>query len=172
MTHVSQSAGYFADSGGTSAGATATALPLAGGLITLADLRRGRIDHALAMAIPYTRASVWSLPAQRTDGYIHDVNAIPEGARFRLDPKLNIDALHLPAFTAMLAKAAQRYGILLRDKSAVVSFYAQDPSPTGTNPWASALTPSKVAIMRAFPWDHLQVMRTALRTWSGKQVSR
>jgi hypothetical protein len=172
MTHVSRSPGYFYDPSGTEPGATATSLPLVGGLITLADLRRGRIDHALAMAIPYTRASVWSLPAQRTDGYIHDVNAIPEGARFRLDPRLNVDALHLPRFTAMLAKAAQRYGILLRDKSAVVSFYAQDPSPTGTNPWTAALTPSKAEIMHAFPWDHLQVMRTELRTWSRKTVAR
>jgi hypothetical protein len=172
MTHVSRSPGYFYDPSGTEPGATATSLPLAGGLITLADLRRGRIDHALAMAIPYSRYGVWSLPAQRTDGYIHSVDAIPEGARFRLDPKLDIASLHLPRFTAMLARAAQRYGILLRDRSAVVAFYAQDPTPTGTNPWPAALTPSKVDVMRAFPWDHLQVMRTDLRTYGRKKVAR
>jgi hypothetical protein len=172
MTNASRSPGYFYDRSGTQPGATATSLPLVGGLITLADLRRGSIDHALAMAIPDSRYGVWSLPAQRTDGFVRSVDAIPEGAHFRLDPKLDIAALHLPPFTAMLARAAQRYGILLRDKSAVVTFYGEDPTPTGTDPWASALTPSRGDIMRRFPWDRLEVLRTDLRTYSGKKVSR
>ena len=35
-----------------------------------------------------------------------------------------------------MAEAAQRYGIVLRDKSSNITFYGQDPTPTGTNPYA------------------------------------
>jgi hypothetical protein len=171
LVHVSRSRGYFYDSSGIQPGATATSLPLAGGLVTLADLRAGRIDHALAMAIPASRASVWAFPAQRTDGNVRSADAIPAGARFRIDPSVNIDSLHLPRFTAMLARAAQQYGIYVRDTSPVVTLYAEDPQATRSNPWPAAFGGSPSALLRRFPWDKLQVMQTQLRTYGGKHVS-
>jgi hypothetical protein len=72
----------------------------------------------------------------------------------------------------MLARAAQRYGILVRDTSAVVTLYAEDPTPTGGNPWAEAIKPSAAGVLRAFPWDRLQVMRMDLRTYGNKPVER
>jgi hypothetical protein len=172
MEHVSRSRGYFSDPWGIQPGATASSLPLAGGLITLRDLRRGEIDHALAMAVPSSRSGVWALPAQRTDGNARRPDAIPQGARFRLDPTVDVDALGLPPFTAMLARAAQRYGIFVRDTSAVVTLYAEDPTPLGENPWAEAIKPSAPEVLRAFPWERLQVMRMDLRTYGGKRVAR
>ena len=44
-------------------------------------------------------------------------NCIPEGAHLRLDPTLNIPALHLPKFVQMMAEAAQTYGIIVRDQT-------------------------------------------------------
>ncbi len=35
----------------------------------------------------------------------------------------------------MIAEAAQRYGIVVRDTAAHVTLYAQDPTPIGTNPY-------------------------------------
>jgi hypothetical protein len=172
MHRVSQSAGHFQAIESVQTGATATSLPLVGGLITLRDLRRRKIDHALAIAIPDSRHGVWSRPAQRSDGPNPSPDAIPAGARFRLDPDLDIDALHLPPFTAMLAKAAQRYGILVRDTSPAVTFYAQDPTPTGSNPWQAALGSDTPEILRRFPWDRLQVTRTELWTYSDQRVAR
>jgi len=172
MEHVSRSRGYFSDPWGIHPGATASSLPLAGGLITLRDLQRGEIDHALAMALPSNRSGVWALPAQRTDGNARRPDAIPQGARFRLDPNVDVDALGLPPFTAMLARAAQRYGIIVRDTSAVVTLYGEDPTPLGENPWAAALEPSASEVLRAFPWDRLQVMQMDLRTYGNKRVER
>jgi hypothetical protein len=169
---VSRSPGHVDAIESVETGATATSLPLVGGLITLRDLRRRSIDHALAMAIPDSRAAVWSRPARRTDGGNASPDAIPAGARFRLDPSVDIDALKLPPFTAMMAKAAQRYGILVRDTSPVVTFYAQDPTPTGENPWAPAFASGLPELLRRFPWDRLQVVRTQLWTYSGKRVAR
>ncbi len=152
-------------------GATGTSLPVVGGLITLEDLRRGRIEHALAMAVPNARADVWATPAHRTDGTSSEATALPEGARLRLDPSLDIAALHLPHFVQMLAEAAQRYGIVIRDKSANITFYAQDPIPTGTDPYVGrrGYFEGRCAcgLLERFPWDHLQLLRMRLYTKAG-----
>ena len=42
-------------------------------------------------------------------------SSLPEGAHLRLNPNLNLAALHLPRLTLMIAEAAQRYGIFVRD---------------------------------------------------------
>jgi hypothetical protein len=143
-------------------GASASSLSIAGGLITLEDLQRGQINHALAIAIPNPRAGIYASPAQRTDGNSTNPLALPEGAHLRLDPTLDLTSLHLPHMTLMLAEAAQRYGIIIRDKGANVAFYAQDPTPTGTNPYTGPTgyfegsTP--YTLLSTFPWSHLQLL--------------
>lgn len=159
MTDVSHNPGYFTNP--PDWGASATSLPLLGGLMMPGEIRAGEIDHALAMAVPTasTRA-VW--PAQRSDGHDSSPTAIPEGTRFRLNPDLNIAALHLPPLTAMMARAAQRYGIIVRDQSGAVTFYAQTPPVAGPNPYAGphglfdGLGPDQ--LLRDFPWSQLQVV--------------
>jgi Big-like domain-containing protein len=147
-------------------GATATGLALVGGMVTLAELRAGRIDHALALAIPDTRANWWSWPAQRTDGNLDSSNAIPEGTRFRLDPTLNLDQLNLSPVTRMLADAAQRYGIVVRDRAGAVVLYGEDPTATGWDPYPQLIrSPWANTVTAPFPWEHLQVVRGLLRTW-------
>ena len=113
IASVSRSPGYYDEDAwpGLSQtwwGASASSLPVIAGTIMIDELRAGVIPHALAMNIPWARPKVYSWPAQRTDGTSTDPNAIPEGARFRLDPKLDISRLDLPPMTRMMAKAAQR----------------------------------------------------------------
>ncbi len=163
MTGVSKNPGYFtAPNPGW--GATATSLPLLGGLMRISELQSGRIDHALALAIPHTKLwKSWSWPAQRSDGDTDSADAIPEGARFRLPADLDIDALQLPPVTAAIAKAVQRYGMVLRDKSGSVSFYAEDPTPTGANPYPALFKTYPNLLFAKFPWDRLQALRTDMR---------
>jgi hypothetical protein len=149
-------------------GASASSLSIAGGLITLEDLRLGQINHALAMAAPNVRAGVYASPAQRTDGTSSELLSLPEGAHLRLDPTLDLASLHLPRLTLMIAEAAQRYGIFIRDRASyVTSFYAQDPTPTGSNPYAGStgyfegLYPNQV--LSSFPWNRLEVLKIELR---------
>jgi hypothetical protein len=150
-------------------GASASSFSIAGGLITLKDLQRGRIDHALALAVPNTRAAVYAAPARRTDGTSASPASLPEGAHLRLDPNLNLAALQLPWLTSMIAEAAQRYGIFIRDKAKVAHFFAQDPRPTGTNPYAGEAGyfegESPAQLLSSFPWDHLQVLRMELHAF-------
>ena len=149
-------------------GASGTSLPIAGGLITLEDLEQGKINHALALAIPNARAKVYTTPAQRTDGQSTNPLSLPEGARLRLDPNLDLSTLHLPKLTLMMAEAAQRYGIIVRDKSTNITFFAQDPTPTGTNPFLGlqgyfeGKCPCK--LLASFPWSHLQLLKMETTT--------
>jgi hypothetical protein len=147
-------------------GASATSLSIAGGLITLEDLELGQINHALAIAIPRPRAGVYASPARRTDGWSTEALSIPEGAHLRLDPNLDLAALHLPRLTLMMAQAAQRYGIVVRDAASNVAFYAQDSTPTGTNPYIGPggyfEGKSPQQLLTPFPWSHLQLLKMEL----------
>jgi hypothetical protein len=164
MTGVSASPGYYSDPANW--GATATSLPLLGGLMRIAELQSGTIDHALAIAIPRARSQVYSWPAQRTDGTVEDSTAIPEGTRFRIDPSLDLGTLQMAPVVRAMAQAAQRYGIVVRDKGGSVAFYAEDPEPTGSDPYGGSaglfggMSPAQ--LLAQFPWAHLQALRTSL----------
>jgi hypothetical protein len=140
-------------------GATASGLALAGGLVTNADLRAGRIEHALALSLPDTAQGRFVAPAVRTDGGYAGPNAIPEGTRFRLPANLDVDALRLPPIARMLAEAAKKYGIVVRDRAGSVAFYAQDPTPTGDPTLAGLLGgKSPAEVLAGFPWSRLEVV--------------
>jgi hypothetical protein len=174
MANVSGSPGYYDASSWPglsqrSWGATATSLPVIAGTIMIDELKAGVIPHALALNIPWAKPNVYSWPAQRTDGQSTDPNAIPEGARFRLDPRVDLVSLNLPPMTRMMAVAAQQYGMIVRDQTGhAVSFFAENPAQYGTDPYTSPGGfyggPNPSAVMRAFPWQYVQLVRMDLRT--------
>jgi hypothetical protein len=194
IDNVSSSPGYYSPSSWNGAlsvwGASATSLPLVAGTMTLDELRAGEIDHALAITVPYARAGVAAWPAQRSDG-TGTAADLPEGAHLRLNPKLNIPAMHLPKIVEMIALAAQRYGIIVRDQSSAdIGFFAEDPSPYTAggripdpyygvfrdadgrpdhvhgypDPHAlfDGMWPSE--FFKYFPWRSLQVLKMSLHT--------
>ncbi len=146
-------------------GASASSLSIAGGLITLEDLKQGQINHGLAISLPQIRAGVYTWPAQRTDGKSTNPQTLPEGAHLRLDPKVDIDALNLPPLTRMIAEAAQRYGFVVRDGASSVGLYAQDPTPTGKNPYlgSDGYFQASGAPLDSFPWASMQLLKMNLR---------
>ena len=170
MRRVSENPGYYTSAAWPGArpnwGASATSLPLIAGTMRIGELRRGHIPHALAMAVPNARAGVFSWPAQRTDG-TGGPTLLPEGARLRLDPDLDIDALDLPPVTRMMAEAAQRYGIVVRDRTKeAVTFFAEDLTASHGDPYRGpgglfgGASPRE--LMAAFPWKHLQLLKMSL----------
>lgn len=153
-------------------GASASSLSIAGGLITLEDLNRGWINHALAMSVPNVRANVYASPAQRTDGKSTNPASLPEGAHLRLSPKLDLASLHLPHMTLLLAQAAQRFGIFIRDGAKTVAFYAQEPKSAfdpyaGPNGYFKGLSAREV--LAPFPWDDLELLQMNLHAFSNYQ---
>ena len=169
ISDVSRSPGYYTDP--RDWGGSASSLSIAGGLILPSEVRAGIINHALAIAIPHAAAGRYVFPAQRGDGNDHSASAIPEGTRFRLRPDVNIAALHLPPLTAMIARAAQRYGLLVRDQSGSVVFYGDDPAATGGNPWEGphglfeSDLPSK--LLAGFPWQDMEALTPPTHAPSG-----
>jgi hypothetical protein len=108
----------------------------AAGLITAAEMRRGRIEHALVFSMPSTRAGGPVRPATSSDGSTAGAGAIPEGARLQLDPALPLD--RLAPWQRVIARALQRYGMYLADTGGAVALYAQHPESAGDGfryPW-------------------------------------
>ena len=169
IMHVSESPGYYTPLSWPGAipqwGATATSLPVIAGTMLISELQSGTIPHALAIAVPFARAGIFTWPAQRTDGISTDPASIPEGARFRLDPTLDVSALGLPLMTRMMAEAVQRYGMIVRDQTAhALAFYAEDPTPSGSNPYPALFANQyPIDLLASFPWDHLQLLKMDLR---------
>jgi hypothetical protein len=171
ISQVSKSPGYFDESSWpplskTYWGATASSLPVVAGTMLIRELRAGEIKHAVALSLPAPRAGRFAWPAQRTDG-TGPPDAIPEGARLRLDPSLNLDDLHLPRMTLMMARAAQRYGMIVRDQTHVaVGFYAQDPVKAKRDPYYGPNGlfggQSPTQLLARFPWGSLEVVRMRL----------
>ncbi|MGI8622133.1 MAG: hypothetical protein ACR2NB_01295 [Solirubrobacteraceae bacterium] len=165
MDHVSGNPGHFQGPGPSrSWGASASGIAMLGGLARPAEVRSGAIDHALALSAPIVRASQFTPPAQRTDGKVAPPDGIPEGAHFRIDPSLDLSTLGLTPVGLAFARAAQRYGIIVRDYSANVAFYGEDPRNVKVYPWTDVIgqTPPP-ELLANFPWDHLQLLKMNLQ---------
>ncbi len=145
---------------------TASGVSMIAGVITNQELASRVIPHALAMAVTSAAAWKWMWPAQRTDGYSTDPAALPEGAHLRLAPSVNVDALHVTPLVKMLARAAQEYGIVVRDQTAGADvFYAEPPDRSGPNLLSPLLGGQSLAsALAAFPWAKLVVLRAPMCT--------
>jgi hypothetical protein len=157
LDHASQSDGTFA----FPYGATATGISLVAGLVTLDDLRSGRIDHAIALGVDGTRKGVVSWPANRTDGRSVAADSVVEGQRLRLDPTVDVASLPLTPLGRMLATALQQYGAIVRDTTlGSVTVYAENSLPVtppgSPDPYGAFYGGKpKYAQLDGIPWDRL-----------------
>jgi hypothetical protein len=174
MNSVSTSTGYYSKDSWAGLsdwywGATASSLPVIAGTMRIDELRSGVIPHALALNVPYARPKYFSWPAQRTDGSSSDPAAIPEGARFRIDPSVDLSKISMPRMTRMMAVAAQRYGMIVRDQTGQgLSFFAEDWRQYGSDPYygSAGFFDGRwpFELMRDFPWEHVQLVKMDLRS--------
>jgi hypothetical protein len=147
-------------------GVAATGLPFAAGQVTVKELREGVINHVIGIAL--VDADWWSIfswPANRSDGYNPGKasNRIPEGLRFRLDPKIDIDELNISPIAKAVAKAGQKYGFVVWDKGGAISLRFENPKvytlAGEPNPYIAIFNgiPSYAAL-KGIPWDRLQFL--------------
>jgi hypothetical protein len=176
MTNVSRSEGHFTDppaGPGRLFGATATSISLLAGTQRIEEIRRGlvdadvkAIDHAIDFGVVKGRGRLgYCWPAQRTDGFARrrSPEAIPAGTRFRFPASLNLDKYDLTPYARLVAEAIRRYGMVARDTGGVVGFSAEDPTPTGQNPymemWGGRQPSAKPdGLFANFPWHKLQAL--------------
>ncbi|MCO5120096.1 MAG: hypothetical protein M9951_10750 [Burkholderiaceae bacterium] len=97
-----------------------------GGLIRKGEATQGPIEHAIAVAIPARYLggrAVW--PATSDDQSSDYAGVIPMGTRFAIPPDINLDSLGLSPAHLRLARALQKYGLIVVDKSGSPCMYAE-----------------------------------------------
>lgn len=172
---------------GAKFGVTASSVSLLAGVMTIEEQERGEINHVVGIALIRTRAGVWSYPAHRRDrptagNTTTNPNALPSGAILRLPPatQLNLDTLPMDPYARMIARAVQKYGMVVWDTTSDnVSFrgefhgdrYSENPytkeggifrCPGGVNGFSCY--PDQNNRLRGFPWGLLQVLQLQLNT--------
>lgn len=157
IEHYSRNPGIFDNP----LGATATGLPLGAFTIRISELQRGYIDHAINLVVPSTQANCFSWPATRDDGNTPGSDIPCEGQRFRLNPSFDVAALYSPA-ARIIARAMQRYGLILTDKGGAVVTYAEDPRPYeaahgGVNPYPALMDPDNLLPPGGWPYVLSQI---------------
>ncbi|HJL17335.1 MAG TPA: hypothetical protein RMH99_16830 [Sandaracinaceae bacterium LLY-WYZ-13_1] len=108
-------------------GSRACGYPLIAGLITVDELRAGRIEHALVMAYPGIRQRWFRAPASTghpANPHISEDRGVPCGGRVQLDPSVDVDALELSPAGRTIARALQEYGAYVGDYAGTINLYA------------------------------------------------
>jgi hypothetical protein len=119
------------------------------------------------VSIPHVRQGVFRSPATSTDGEFGSWDAVPEGARFRLPPDLDVEALPLTPYAKIVARAIQRHGLIVLDRNCrpsdlgcpAVTFKAESPRPASPDPYDQIFGGvGRDRLFEHFPWDRLQLL--------------
>ncbi|USX45186.1 hypothetical protein [Dietzia kunjamensis] len=151
--------------GGAATGAGASRLA---GVVRVAEIERGVIEHALVLQSDNTCARMYRAPAVKTDGRSDRPDCVPQGSRLRLDPALDLDALGLPAAHLAVARAMQRYGgyVVDRGGSPLSISFELAPDADGIYPGAvyrQAGLDWDYDGLEQIPWDRLQLLEGETR---------
>jgi hypothetical protein len=163
IEHYSHNPGIFTNP----LGATATGLPLGAFTIRISELQRGYIDHAINLVLPRTQSGCFSWPATRDDGNSAGGDIACEGQRFRLNPAFDVSTLY-GAGSQVIARAMQKYGLIVSDKGGAVVTYAEDPRPYeaahgGVNPYPAIMDPDTLLPPGDWPFVLTQIPVTELQ---------
>jgi hypothetical protein len=139
-------------------GAVAAGFAAFGGVVRPEEIAQGHIDHALFMAMPYTRSGFLACPATHTDGIYNDPAAIPEGAHLQLDPAFNVDAQPWPQYEKVIAHALQTYGVYVGDSGGTLSFAGEPNLDRGYDAWGLIGVPNPPNLS-SLPWGSFRVLQ-------------
>jgi hypothetical protein len=148
------------DGSGWGGGATGSGASRLGGIIQVEEIQQGYIPHALAVATDTVCANTFRPPATKTDGRSSRSDCIPEGARLRLDPSVDVDGLAVSPAARMVARAMQVYGAYVVDATHAVfnvTFEMANTDGIGDVYRQAGLT-GDYDPLHGVPWDRLQVI--------------
>jgi hypothetical protein len=176
LENVHTNPGHFTDPPGNRFGAAATKIPHLVGTIRISEFQADAINHVVSFVMKDPgKPFVW--PAQNSDGTNQLATVAPEGSCFRLPASLNLTTLGLtkPGYT--IARAVQKYGMVMTDSAGVgivndrpgvgVAF-AGETSTSGPDPYHGPGTifgsldensTGANGVLRNFPWSQLQALR-------------
>ncbi len=134
----------------------AAGVPAIAGLILYDEVAAGEIRHKLACAIRYPAFQEFVFPAAWTDG--PTPGGIPEGAVLQLDPALDLSRFDLLPGERVVARAAQRYGMVIVDYAGGSTLYGEGLWGHATKSWKGVLRDRNGGIDRIGA-EHYRVLR-------------
>ncbi|MGE3328734.1 MAG: hypothetical protein AB7N61_25360, partial [Acidimicrobiia bacterium] len=144
--------------------ATGSGLSTIAGLVTMADVKSGSIDHALVfatdMACGPANTGPFQWPATTTDGWVTGRTCIPQGTRIQLDPSIDLSAIKgISKGELMLGRALQRYGAYCVDNGgARISIQFETPPDGAPDPYPSIGFKGDQVPLKKLPWGSLRVL--------------
>jgi hypothetical protein len=185
IVHYSASGGGWQGNGYGETGARASHTAYAAGTVLLRDMSKpagSDFGHAFAMSYGGTsNGSIWPRavpPAAGGDGtcYGGRLNcneAIPQGARFQLDPSINCDTwsslVSAPEWKRMVCRTLERYGIIVTNTTGypaigalTIQYQSTQPNHSGTQlfngrngfSWSDFRLPADLkSHMRVIDWN-------------------
>jgi hypothetical protein len=144
----------------------ASKLTYTGGLITLADLACGQINHTISMATSSTYEHV--LPAEQNDPGTPTAASIPEGTRFFFPASVSMPN-GLSPFAQMVFTAMQEYGGYVIDLSTGNGIYVENSASwlnrNDTFPLSSYLGGATTStVLSGLPWASMEAAAPAADT--------
>lgn len=145
-------------------GSSGSGISRLAGVITVDEVSRRVIPHALAVSSSNVCARRFLPPATKTDGGSSAAGCLPAGVRLQLDPALDLHRVAgLTGGELAVALAMQRYGVYVVDSGAAELAIGFQRPTAGDNPYPAA----------GFAWDyyaldHIPLGRLRLlRSWDG-----
>jgi hypothetical protein len=133
----------------------AAGVPATAGLIMYNEIMSGEVKHKLACATRVNAYQEHVFPAIWTDGFI--IGGIPEGAVIQLDPALDLSKFNLTAEEIVLAKAMQKYGMVVSDIAGSNTLYGEGLWGHPEKSWSGKLR--GVGGISNIPLDHYRVLK-------------
>ena len=134
----------------------ASGVPAIAGLIMYDEVKAGEIRHKLSFASRFAAFQEFVFPASWTDGWVK--GGIPEGAVLQLDPDLDLSQFDLLPGEVVVARALQKYGMVLVDVAAGQSIYAEGLWGHPDKSW-DGLLPEGSKGLKAIKFDYYRVLK-------------
>lgn len=134
----------------------AAGVPAIAGLIMYHEVMNGEINHKLACATRVNAYKEHVYPATWTDGFI--LGGIPEGAVIQLDPELDLAKFDLTPQEVVIAKAMQKYGMVVVDIAGANTLYGEGLWNHNDKSWDGKVREEGGGIS-SIPLDHYRILK-------------
>ena len=134
----------------------AAGVPSFAGTIMYDEVIAGEINHKLSCALRFVALKEYVFPAIWTDGNFP--GGIPEGSVIQLDPDLDLSKFDLLPGEIAVARALQKYGMVVVDFAAGNVLYGEGLWIYPDKSWDGLLRDWKGGIS-SIPLDHYRVLR-------------
>jgi len=143
----------------------AAGVPIIAGLIRYDEVMSGEIKHKLSCATRFAAKQTFVYPASWTDGYVE--GGIPEGAVIQLDPNIDLKQFDLTKEEFVVAKALQKYGMVIVDIAQGQPIYAEGLWGHPDKSWEGKLREWNKQGIDAIPYKHYRVLKVENPVYKG-----